>query len=395
MFDVPHTRCFPLGRPDVSVVICTLNEAASIGRVLGAMRSALDAGLNGRSFELIVVDDSADEATGDVVRGVALDDGRVRLIRRRGQRGLASAAIAGWDASRGEILGIMDGDGQHDPRMLSRLVEHLGVADVAVGSRYLPGTDTGLSGLRKLISQAGTAASRALIGAAVTDPLSGLFVMRRDWYAAARPRLSGLGFKILADVLACGPKAPVVVELPTRLGYRIGGESKLDLRIMAELAGQLVQARTQGLIPGRFVMFALVGATGIVSHMVVLLALTLAGAPFWASQLAAIGVAMTGNFLLNNALTFRDLRLSGTAMWQGLMGFYLACAGGALIAEIVGTGLDRLGAPLVLAGLSGAVCAAMWNYWSASRAAWNYPPATEASTSAAQASPFRITASGA
>ncbi len=383
MFEIPHT----LGRPDISLVICTLDEAASIGRVLGGARAAL----SGRKFEIIIVDDSADEATGDVVRGIALDDSRIRLIRRRHGYGLASAAIAGWDAARGDLLAIMDGDGQHDPQVVARLVAQIGEADVAVGSRYLAGAQTGLSGLRQVISQAGTLASRALIGAAVTDPLSGLFVMRRDWYLAARPRLSGIGFKILADILACGPRRPTVVETPTRLGTRIGGDSKLDLRVMAELAGQLAQARTRGLIPARFVMFAIVGATGVLSHMLALLALTLAGAPFWAAQLGAVAVAMTGNFFLNNALTFRDLRLSGVAMWQGLVGFYLACAGGGLISEIAGTGMARAGAPWMVAGLAGAVCAAVWNYWSASRAAWGHPPAAARSSRAfSQAVPVRI-----
>jgi hypothetical protein len=92
-------------RPNLSLVICTLDEAASIGAVLDQARSALA----GRAFEIIVVDDSADEATGDAVRAAAADDPRIRLIRRAGARGLASAAIDGWDAAGGDILAIMAG----------------------------------------------------------------------------------------------------------------------------------------------------------------------------------------------------------------------------------------------------------------------------------------------
>jgi dolichol-phosphate mannosyltransferase len=379
------------GRPDLSLVICTLDEAASIGAVLGEARAALD----GRAFEIIVVDDSADEATGDVVRAVARTDDRVRLIRRAGARGLASAAIAGWDAARGEVLGVMDGDGQHDAGILSRLWNNLGQADVAVASRYLPGTNTGLSGLRRVISVSGTLASRALIGAPVTDPLSGLFLMRRDWYEAARPRLSGLGFKILADVLACGPRQPRVVEAPTRLGTRIGGTSKLDLRVMVELAAQLVQARTRGVVSARFVMFAGVGATGVAVHMATLGALAATGLAFWAAQLCAIATAMTWNFFLNNALTFRDLRLRGPALWRGLAGFYLACASGGLLSEIVGSGIDRVGGHWIAAGLAGAMTAAAWNYWSASRAAWGHPPQTASAKAASQPAPATIVTPGA
>ncbi len=379
------------GRPDLSLVICSLDEAASIGAVLNQARAVLD----GRAFEIIVVDDSADEATGDVVRAIAVDDSRIRLIRRTGVRGLASAAIAGWDAARGDVLGVMDGDGQHDAGILRRLWNGLGDADVAVASRYLPGTNTGLTGLRRVISVTGTLASRALIGAPVTDPLSGLFMMRRDWYLAARPRLSGLGFKILADVLACGPHTPRVVEAPTRLGARIGGESKLDVRIMVELAAQLVQARTKGVVSARFVMFAAVGATGVAVHMATLGLLAETGQAFWAAQLCAIATAMTWNFFLNNVLTFRDLRLRGAKLWRGLAGFYLACASGGLISEIVGAGADRLSGHWFAAGLAGAFSAAAWNYWSASRAAWGHPPVTAYAKAASQPVPAKIVTPGA
>ena len=379
------------GRPDLSLVICTLDEAAAIGAVIDQAAAALE----GRAFEIIVVDDSADEATGDVVRAIARLDDRIHLIRRTEARGLASAAIAGWDASRGQVLGIIDGDGQHDAGILRRLWDHLGEADVAVGSRYLPGTHTGLTGLRRAISVAGTLASRALIGAPVSDPLSGLFLMRRDWYLASRPRLSGLGFKILADVLACGPRQPRVVEQPTRLGMRIGGESKLDLRVMVELAAQLTQARTGGVVSARFLMFAAVGATGVAVHMAALATLSALGAAFWIAQLGAIATAMTSNFFLNNALTFRDLRLRGSRLWRGLAGFYLACASGGLISEIVGSGVNSLGGHWIVAGLAGALTAAAWNYWSASRAAWGHPPATASARTSAQPSPARIATPGA
>lgn len=388
MFD----SCVPTtGRPDLSLVICTLDEAASIGAVIDQASAALE----GRAFEIIVVDDSADEATADAVRAIAQADDRVRLIRRTGIRGLASAAIAGWDAARGEVLGVMDGDGQHDAGILSRLWDGMGNADVAVGSRYLPGTNTGLSGMRRAISVTGTLASRALIGAPVSDPLSGLFLMRRDWYLAVRPRLSGLGFKILADVLACGIRQPRIAEQPTRLGARIGGQSKLDLRVMVELAAQLVQARTRGVVSARFTMFAAVGATGVAVHMAALGALSAAGLAFWGAQLGAIATAMTWNFFLNNALTFRDLRLRGAKLWRGLAGFYLACASGGLISEIVGSGVDRLGGHWIAAGLAGALTAAVWNYWSASRAAWGHPPATASAKASSQPAPARIATPGA
>jgi dolichol-phosphate mannosyltransferase len=91
---------------------------------------------------------------------------------------------------------------------------------------------------------------------------------------------------------------------------------------------------------------------------------------FSLSQAGAILAAMTWNFFLNNALTFHDLRLHGANLWSGLLRFYVLCAGGAAWSEAVGTGLHDWGAHWLIAGMTGAVTASFWNYWSTSRTTW-------------------------
>src|ERR1700712_1284394 len=88
------------GRPDVSLVICTLNESESIGAVLSETQTVFE----GLTYEIIVVDDSLDDRTAAVVRARAAGEPRIRLIKREGVRGLASACIAGWNAAHGKIL---------------------------------------------------------------------------------------------------------------------------------------------------------------------------------------------------------------------------------------------------------------------------------------------------
>ncbi len=361
------------GRPDVSLVICTLNESESIGGVLSETQGVFE----GLTYEVIVVDDSPDERTADVVRARAAADARIRLVRREGARGLASACIAGWDAAHGKILGVMDGDGQHDTQLARRMVEMLqaGGADIAVASRFAPGAHTGLSGIRKAMSTVATPVIQMLIGARCTDPLAGFFFQTRRWYEGARDGLTGIGFKILVDVLASGPRRPTVVEVPTSLRERIGGESKLDLRIAVELVAQLVEKKSRGLIPSRFVMFAGVGGLGMVVN-----ALVVAVLPgkqvlsLLAVQAVAIGVAMVFNYALNNLITFRDQRLKGLDWWRGLLGFALACSSGAVISMILFFCLTELHVHKVIGAVVAALAAAMWNYWSASRAAWGVPP---------------------
>lgn len=355
--------------PALSVVICTLDESDCIGAVLRELREAL-AGLD---YEVLVVDDSSDELTAGVVLAHAAGDRRVRLLRRYGARGLASAAIAGWEAARGGMLAIMDGDGQHDPHLLPKLVQDLvgSGADMAVASRYAAQGGSGLSGRRHLVSRAGTLLTHAMLGVHSTDPLSGLFVMTRTWFERARPRLSGVGFKILVDLLASGRRRPQLVEVSTALRARHGGSSKLDSRVIVELAALLLEKRTGGMLSARFGLFAAVGSTGVAVHLGVLaVAKGPAGLPFWAAQGVATIAAMTSNFFLNNALTFRDRRLSGRALWPGLLTFYASCAGGAALSEAAGSVANGLNVPWMAAGIIGAAVASLWNYAAAKNATW-------------------------
>lgn len=376
--DVPTTAAHvlpgavPRTPPRVSVVICTLDEQEAIGGVL----DEVTADLAGVPHEIVVVDDSIDDATAQVVLGRARLNPAIRLIRRNGAGGLASAAIAGWDAARGETLAVMDGDGQHDPRLIRRMLERMGQTptDVVVASRYLDDNRSGLTGFRHWGSRAGVEVSSLLLGLRLADPLSGCFLMTRAWYEIVRPRLSGLGFKILIDVVASDRRRPRLAQIPTALRERVGGVSKLDLRVVFDLAALLVEKRTGGALSARMTQFLFVGLTGLLVHLLVLSTGQALGAPFWLGQSGAIFLAMSWNFMLNNGLTFRDRRLHGPALWRGLASFYVACLGGAVVSEAVGAGLHAVGAPWVAAGVAGAMLGAFWNYRAVQRLTWR--PAT-------------------
>lgn len=374
--------------PELSLVICTLDESGSIGPVL---REALGH-LAGVRAEIIVVDDSTDERTADAVRACAREDGRILLLRRRGERGLATAAAAGWAMARGRVMGLMDGDGQHDPAVLPRLLAGLEAtsADIAVASRYAPGARTGLTGFRHGLSRCGTLLAQVVTGTPTTDPLAGLFLFRREWLDEARPRMSPVGYKVLLDLALSGRRAPKVFETPTMLRSRLAGESKLDARVIAELGAQLVEKRSRGLLSARFVLFGAVGSTGVVVNVALLAGLVAAGTDYWAAQAVSVGAAMTSNFALNNLLTFRDRRLTGPPFWRGLLAFYAACTGGALINQSVGMGLHALHAPAVLAGLSGALLAALWNYSAASTMAWGAGPTASPARKGARLATARL-----
>ena len=364
---MPSETDSPSAEPDISVVICTLNEHEAIAGVLGDVTAALA----GCHHEIIVVDDSKDERTADAVRGFAAAHTGVRLLRRRNGRGLASAAMEGWDRARGRTLALMDGDGQHDPKLVAQMLAARGESDVVIASRYLDSDKSGLGRGRHLLSCGGVWLTRALLGLRLADPMSGCFLMTRQWYQNVRPSLSGMGFKILLDVLAPPAGArPQIVQIPTCLRARAGGESKLDLRVLLELGAQLFEKATRGRVSARAGLFFGVGLSGLLVHLVVLWATTQLGLRFWLAQMLAICMAMTWNFFFNNLLTFRDRRLTGMRMWRGLAMFYASCLSGAIVSEALGSALAALHAPYLLAGTAGALIAGVWNYEIAKRTAW-------------------------
>ena len=120
----------------VSVVIPTYNERDNIPIILRNIDEALDGKWH---YQIIIVDDSSPDGTGDAVRGLAEKDDRISLIERPGKLGLGSAVITGFDYSDGDYLVMMDADMSHDPKYLPDLLSHLNYCDIVIGSRYVVG----------------------------------------------------------------------------------------------------------------------------------------------------------------------------------------------------------------------------------------------------------------
>jgi dolichol-phosphate mannosyltransferase len=356
--------------PDLSLVICTLNEGNAIASVIREVSLALD----GISHEIIVVDDNSQDNTQDEVLKLAETIPHLRLHVRTDERGLSSAAIKGWDLAKGQYLGVMDGDGQHDPLAIRALADliHSNQYDLACVSRYLGKIETGLNPIRDLGSKTATWATGLVLKAPLSDPMSGCFIMRRDYYLGARPKLTGVGFKILVDIVASNPNRPRLSEVKASLRSRIGGESKLDLRVVLDLVALLVEKATKGLLPARFVLFAGVGVSGVFVHMLVLtLAFRFSGVAFDLSQGLAVVTAMTWNFFINNHLTFRDKRLEGNALFKGLINFYIACGVGAIVSLALADFLKyKLHLHWLVSGTVAALASGVWNYWAATLVSW-------------------------
>ncbi len=216
----------------LGVVIPTLNEAGNMPSLLDRLRSALDPAKV--DYELIVVDDDSTDGTADVVRDIAKQDPRVRILVRKGQRGLAGAVIHGWENTDASLLGVIDADLQHPPEVLPQLLDAvMKGSDIAIASRYATSTKDSVrewSKARLLISRASTLATAPLQrkNVRIKDPMSGFFVVRRACIDGID--LQPQGFKILLEILVKG-RIQSAVEIPFQFATRQSGKSKADFKV--------------------------------------------------------------------------------------------------------------------------------------------------------------------
>ncbi len=232
-----------IAAPRLSVIVPTFCEAGNVEPMI----AALDAALAGIRWEVIFVDDDSPDGTAHLVRELGEHDGRVRVVRRIGRRGLAGAVIEGILASAGKVVAVIDGDLQHDEKLLPRMLAEIeGGADLVIGSRYTGAGDAsgGFSEVRQKWSRLATRLTNILLKTEVSDPMSGFFMIRRDAIDEIAPKLSTGGFKLLLDILASSPPGLKISELPYMFRPRRLGASKLDGLVVADFAGLLLAKLT-------------------------------------------------------------------------------------------------------------------------------------------------------
>ena len=358
-------------RPTLSVVVPTYREAANVPVLFERLKAAL-AGL---PWEMIVVDDDSPDGTADVAYAIARRDPRLRCLRRVNRSGLAGAVIEGWLASSADFVAVIDGDLQHDeailPQMYAALAE--GRGDLSIGTRVAdPKTTAGLSPARQKLSNLGAWFFRRVAGASVSDPMSGFFMLRRETVARLAPRLSPEGFKILVDVVLSSGGRLKTVEVPYVFRPRVAGESKLSPLVGIDFLGLVFHHATGGLLPIRFVLFALIGAIGLLVHLLVLTGLIERLGPdgFDDAQIAATIAAMASNFILNNELTYRAYRYRGLGMIGGFALFTLLCSVGAIANVNIAAWLFHRRSVWWVAGLAGALVGVVWNYAASNTFVW-------------------------
>jgi len=368
----------------LAVVLPTYNERKNIASMVDRIAAALQ----GIAWEVVIVDDNSPDGTSDEGRRLALTNPHVRCIERIGRRGLASAAIEGMCSTAAPVVAVMDADHQHDPALLPQMLAAMesGEYDIAYASRFAEGASTEEWGRPDRVKASGFAnrIANKVTGVELSDPMSGYFMLHAETLRADAHRLSGVGFKILLDILATVERPLRVKEFPMNFAARAEGESKLDQTVVFEFLIGLYDKWLGRFIPTRFALFGTVGAMGVAVQLGMLWIMLhlILGERFvygnwsesvifnFANTVSAV-VAMTFNFVLNNELTYSDKRLRGfVPLMRGWAKFALTCSLGLLTNIGSAAALKSMGFHDVVAVVIGIVLGSVWNFALSSKFVW-------------------------
>jgi dolichol-phosphate mannosyltransferase len=225
------------GREPVSrVVVCipTYNERENLPLVVGRLRAAVP------DADVLVLDDSSPDGTGEVADELAAADDAVHVLHRAGKEGLGAAYLAGfaWALEHGyDAIVEMDADGSHQPEQLPLLLDALGDADLVIGSRWVHGGSVVNWPLhRKALSVGGNLYTRVLLGMGVNDATAGYRVYRSSALRAmGLDDVASQGYCFQVDLTNRAVRGGLrVVEVPITFVEREIGDSKMSRDIMRE-----------------------------------------------------------------------------------------------------------------------------------------------------------------
>ncbi|QLE54518.1 glycosyltransferase [Nostoc sp. TCL26-01] len=385
---------FPLSNSGVtrqqiqfSLIIPTYKESGNVRNVVERLTQILDEYIPG-DYELIVVDDDSPDGTWDVALSLVAEYPQLQVMRRQQERGLSTAVIRGWQAARGSILGVIDGDLQHPPHVLLQLLGeiHKG-ADLAVASRHVDGGGvSSWSFIRRFLSRGAQLLGLMILPRVlgrVSDPMSGYFMVRRD--AITNATFNPVGYKILLEVIGRG-KIREIAEVGYVFCERQEGESKVTWKQYIDYIHHLIRLRvstgrlqkiSQSFPLDRFIRFGLVGLSGVFVDMVLLYLLsdpsTLAW-PLTRSKILASEVAIINNFLWNDAWTFADVAMQQQHWHQRIkrfIKFNIVCLAGLVLNVLILNLVFNFLIPnRYIANLIAIAIATVWNFWVNLQLSW-------------------------
>ncbi|PJZ66487.1 glycosyltransferase family 2 protein [Leptospira wolffii] len=316
--------------PKISVILPTYNESEN----LPIAADRISRSLSDYKYEIIVVDDDSPDRTWKIAEDLQESIPQLKVIRRLDNKGLSSAVLTGMGIAEGDVFVVMDSDLQHDEKILPEMIRSFSERDVdlCLGTRYAAGGSTGKwSFIRTAISRFANFLAQRILGLPVSDPMSGYFGIKRSIYSEVKNSINPRGFKILLEFLGRSETKLKIEEIPYTFQNRIHGTTKLDNSVIKSFFLALLDIRFGKWISPTFLLYCLVGATGVIVNLLGFLLGELLGFgqlntgisfldPISISVLFGIELSIVSNFILNNYFTFYERRFE---KWNALRGLFL------------------------------------------------------------------------
>jgi len=220
---------------DTLIVVPTYNEIENLEGIIGRIRQSVP------QANVLVVDDSSPDGTGELADRLAREDSGVTVLHRAARDGLGMAYLAGFDLAISDgydFVVEIDADGSHNPSSLPAMIALArDGADLVIGSRWVPGGSVrNWPWLRQAISRGGNGYSRLVLGSRIHDLTSGFRVFRTSVLTSdCRGSVSSQGYCFQVELAWRLERAgAIVVEHPITFVERTHGRSKMHAGIVAE-----------------------------------------------------------------------------------------------------------------------------------------------------------------
>ena len=220
---------------EISIIIPILNESENIKILVPEISKNIK--ISGiQRYEILIVDDNSEDQIQLVVKKLKKKFKSLKLlIRKKKNKDLSKSCVLGFEQSRYKNILVMDGDFQHHPKYIIKLVKkfHKYNHDVVIGARDLTSTKkTKLSIFRLGSSIVVINLLNIILGKKTSDPLSGFFLFKKKIYEKNKNKLFSRGYKILADLIYSSKKKLDIKDVSINFGTRAKGESKMNLKIL-------------------------------------------------------------------------------------------------------------------------------------------------------------------
>mgnify|MGYP001405976613 FL=1 len=220
---------------ELSIVIPIYKEVKNINKLWVRIKK----NINIKKFETIFIDDDSNDGSKEILKKISKKNNKIRFyIRKNKERDLSKSCILGFNNSKYKNILVMDGDLQHDPKYIPKLINeyNIGSADIIVGCRdFFSKKNKGLNFIRTLVSIILIFTINFFLGKKTSDPMTGFFLFKKKIYLKSKHKFYKKGYKILADIIYLDKNKVVVNDIKINFKKRKHGKSKINLKVLVYL----------------------------------------------------------------------------------------------------------------------------------------------------------------